>query len=79
VPQDTNDEPAAELLIRIAAEKARRVKAGEIKIPKVLPALSDAPFPLRTSWRWSQMAEIGVLSPRNEAPGQAPSGLSILG
>ncbi len=37
VPQDPNDEPASELLKRIAAEKARLVKAGEIRKPKALP------------------------------------------
>ena len=31
VPQDPNDEPASELLKRIATEKARLVKAGEIR------------------------------------------------
>ena len=31
VPQDANDEPASELLKRIAKEKARLVKAGAIK------------------------------------------------
>ena len=31
VAQDAGDEPASELLKRIAAEKARLVKAGEIK------------------------------------------------
>jgi type I restriction enzyme S subunit len=31
VPQDPNDEPASELLKRIAKEKARLVKAGDIK------------------------------------------------
>ena len=31
VPQDANDEPASELLKRIAKEKARLVKAGRIK------------------------------------------------
>ena len=31
VEQDPNDEPASELLKRIAAEKARMVKAGEIR------------------------------------------------
>ena len=36
VPQDPNDEPASELLKRIAEEKARLVKAGEIRKPKVL-------------------------------------------
>jgi type I restriction enzyme S subunit len=68
VPQDPNDEPASELLKRIGAEKARLVKVGKIKAPKEIPALGAVPFQLPTSWRWSQMAEIGLLSPRNEAP-----------
>ena len=33
VPQDPNDEPASELLKRIATEKARLVKAGNIRKP----------------------------------------------
>ncbi|TGV08754.1 restriction endonuclease subunit S [Mesorhizobium sp. M8A.F.Ca.ET.173.01.1.1] len=68
VPQDANDEPASELLKRIAKEKARLVKAGEIRTPKAIPALSGPPFQIPTNWRWSQLAEIGLLSPRNEAP-----------
>jgi type I restriction enzyme, S subunit len=68
VPQDMGDEPASELLKRIAAEKVRLVKAGEISEPKPIPALPEPPFPVPINWRWSQLAEIGVLSPRNEAP-----------
>lgn len=68
VPQDPNDEPASDLLKRIAKEKARLVKAGEIRTPKAIPALLETPFPIPSNWRWSQLAEIGVLSPRNEAP-----------
>jgi type I restriction enzyme S subunit len=68
VPQDPNDEPASELLKRIAQEKARLVKAGEIRTPKGIAEQPAAPFPIPTNWRWSQLAEIGVLSPRNEAP-----------
>lgn len=68
VPQDANDEPAEELLKRIAKEKARLVKAGEIRKPKAIPALPEPPFPIPSNWCWSQLAEIGVLSPRNEAP-----------
>ena len=34
VPQNPNDEPASKLLQRIAAEKRRRIKAGEIKKDK---------------------------------------------
>lgn len=67
VPQDLHDEPASELLKRIAADKARLVKAGKIKTPKPLPAHADPPFPIPLNWRWAQIAEIGVLSPRNEA------------
>ena len=68
VSQNPSDEPAAELLKRIATEKSRLVKVGEIKAPKAIPALSETPFPIPAIWRWSQLAEIGVLSPRNEAP-----------
>lgn len=68
VPQDANDEPAPELLKRIAKEKARLVKAGEIRKQKAIPAQSEAPFAIPSNWRWSQLAEIGILSPRNEAP-----------
>lgn len=67
-PQDASDEPVSELLKRIAKEKARLAKAGEIRTPKAIPALPEAPFPIPSNWRWSQLAEIGVLSPRNEAP-----------
>lgn len=68
VPQDASDEPASELLTRIAKEKARLVRAGEIRKPKSIPTLSEQPFAIPSNWRWSQLAEIGVLSPRNEAP-----------
>ena len=54
VPQDPKDEPASELLKRIAAEKARLVKAGEIR--KAKPLLNDADElhvrPCRQAWRW---------------------------
>src|SRR5580704_2900571 len=66
VPQDQKDEPAFELLKRIAREKARLVMAGEIKSPKPIPAHSEPPFPIPPNWRWSQIAEIGVPSPRND-------------
>lgn len=68
VPQDQNDEPASELLTRIAKEKSRLAKAGEIRTPKAIPALPETPFSIPPNWQWSQLAEIGVLSPRNEAP-----------
>ena len=69
VKQDPNDEPASELLKRIATEKKRMVEAGEIRKPKMIIPLNEAeiPFMLPANWRWSQIAEIGLLSLRNEA------------
>ncbi|QFI67996.1 restriction endonuclease subunit S [Sinorhizobium alkalisoli] len=58
VPQDSADEPASELLKRIAAEKARLVKAGEIRKPKALPPVEKSPFELPQSWRWARIREI---------------------
>jgi type I restriction enzyme S subunit len=58
VAQDPADEPASELLKRIAAEKARLVKAGEIRKPKPLPPIETAPFPLPLNWRWVRIREV---------------------
>ena len=70
VPQDPGDEPASELLKRIAAEKARLVKAGEIRKPRAVLPLEpdDLPFLLPRGWAWTQIAELGIISPRIEAP-----------
>lgn len=69
VEQDPADEPASELLKRIAAEKTRLVKAGEIKKPKAVSPFEadDLPFSLPPGWAWTQLAELGIISPRNEA------------
>ena len=58
VPQNPSDEPASELLKRIAAEKARLVKAGEIRKPKPLPAVDEPPFGLPQNWRWTRIREV---------------------
>jgi len=73
VEQDSNDEPASELLKRIQAEKARLVKAGSARKekPGLQLIVDDMPFPVPQGWRWSQLAEIGFISPRNDAAGAA--------
>ena len=59
VEQDPEDEPASELLKRIAVEKRRMVEAGEIKKAKPrLPISDDAPFNLPVGWAWSTIGEI---------------------
>jgi len=61
VPQNPNNEPASELLKRIAAEKAELVKQGKIKKQKPLPEISEdeKPFELPVGWEWVRISEIG--------------------
>ena len=59
VPQDPNDEPASELLKRIATEKARLVKAGKIKKNKAKPIqMANEPFKLPASWEWAAIGDV---------------------
>ncbi|MCS2155204.1 restriction endonuclease subunit S [Scandinavium goeteborgense] len=60
VPQDPNDEPASELLKRIAAEKAELVKQGKIKKQKPLPEIreEEKPFELPEGWEWVRLGEL---------------------
>ena len=63
VPQDPNDEPASELLKRIAAEKAELVKQGKIKKQKPLPEISEEekPFELPQGWEWVRLGDIAEI------------------
>ncbi|EOG8150451.1 restriction endonuclease subunit S [Citrobacter werkmanii] len=63
VPQDPNDEPASELLKRIAAEKAELVKQGKIKKQKPLPEISEEekPFELPGGWEWVRLGDLGII------------------
>lgn len=68
VPQDPNDEPASELLKRIAAEKAELVKQGKIKKQKPLLRISEdeKPFELPEGWEWITLSEIATINPKIE-------------
>jgi type I restriction enzyme S subunit len=61
--QDPNDEPASELLKRIAKEKARLVKAGELRKPRDLDCGNDLkePFPIPPTWRWVRLDAVGAI------------------
>ncbi|PKM03428.1 MAG: restriction endonuclease [Gammaproteobacteria bacterium HGW-Gammaproteobacteria-6] len=69
VPQDPSDEPASELLKRIADEKARLVAEGKIKKQKPLPEVGREaePFELPAGWKWSSLAQVAFVNPRNAA------------
>ncbi|TOM32819.1 restriction endonuclease subunit S, partial [Vibrio parahaemolyticus] len=60
VSQDPNDEPASELLKRIAEEKAQLVKEKKIKKQKALPPIAEdeKPFELPTGWEWCRLGEV---------------------
>ncbi|HCV67285.1 restriction endonuclease subunit S [Serratia proteamaculans] len=68
VPQDPNDEPASELLKRIAAEKAELLKQGKIKKQKPLPEISEheKPFELPVGWEWTSLSDIAAINPKIE-------------
>ncbi len=57
VPQDPTDEPASELLKKIAKEKARLIKDGKIKKQSTLPEITEEekPFELPIGWEWVRM------------------------
>lgn len=60
LPQDPNDEPARELLKRIAKEKAQLELAGQIRKQKPLSEIAEEeqPFELPAGWAWARLADI---------------------
>ena len=74
VPQDPSDEPAAELLKRIAEEKAQLVKEKKIKKQKALPPISEdeKPFELPNGWEWCRFNDaIDVRDGTHDSPKDA--------
>ncbi|MBI4990212.1 MAG: restriction endonuclease subunit S [Rhodocyclales bacterium] len=61
VPQDQSDEPARELLKRVAADKAKMVKEGKIRKEKDFPAITDEeiPFNVPGGWEWARINDVG--------------------
>jgi len=60
VSQNPNDEPASELLKKIATEKKRMVKEGLIKKSKPLPPINpdEVPYKLPEGWEWCRLGRI---------------------
>lgn len=59
VKQDSNDEPASELLNQIAEEKNKLIKKSK-PLPEVCE--DEKPFELPSGWEWSRLVQIGVTS-----------------
>ncbi|QSX39779.1 restriction endonuclease subunit S [Shewanella cyperi] len=77
VPQDPTDEPASELLERIAAEKAQLVKEGKVKKPKALPEIGEdeKPFALPEGWEWCHFQSLSSYIQRGKGPSYADCGV----
>jgi type I restriction enzyme, S subunit len=60
VPQNPNDEPASELIKKIAAEKAQLIKEAKIKKEKPLPEITEEekPFELPSGWEWAKLGDL---------------------
>jgi len=82
VPQDPNDEPASELLKRIAAEKARLIKDGKLKKQKRLPkiAANEMPFQTPSGWGWAYLSDVLALltDGDHQAPPRSLDGIPFL-
>lgn len=75
VPQDPDDEPAAVLLEKIAAEKAQLIKDKKIKKEKPLPPIGDdeKPFELPQGWEWCQLDALSLSSEAGWSPQCEPA------
>jgi restriction endonuclease S subunit len=67
--QNPHTEPAAQLLARIRAEKAQRVKEKKIAPQKPLPPLKaeEIPFALPEGWVWCRIGQVGIIN-RGKGP-----------
>lgn len=64
VEQNSEDEPASELLKKIAKEKELLIKQGKIKKQKPLPEISEdeKPFVLPDGWEWARIGDASMFT-----------------
>ena len=72
VEQNPADEPASELLKRIAAEKARLMKAGKIKKQSALPLVAtyEALFSVPNVWEWTRIGSAAYVEMGQSPPSE---------
>ena len=81
VPQNSNDEPASELLKRIKAEKEQLLKDGKIKKEKPLPPITEdeIPYELPQGWEWVRFSEIfDVRDGTHDSPKNVSNGIPLI-
>ncbi|GMU67130.1 MAG: type I restriction endonuclease EcoAI [Acidobacteriota bacterium] len=73
VPQDSREESAPSLLGRIRSEKRRKGSLRGGGRNQQEASTPESPFPLPSGWTWSCIADLGFISPRNDAPDSLPA------
>ena len=70
VPQDESDEPASELLKRIATEKDKLIAEGKIKKSKPLEPITEEEklFSLPHGWEWVRLGDVCSYIQRGKGP-----------
>ncbi len=68
--QNPEDEPADNLLSRIAAKKLRLQREGKIARDKSVNSIRprDLPFDIPESWRWAKLADLTELITKGSSP-----------
>jgi type I restriction enzyme S subunit len=82
VPQNPDDEPASELLKKIAKEKAELIKKGEIKRQDPLPEIreDEKPFEVPEGWAWGKLGDSfhSISDGDHKAPPKSHQGIPFL-
>ena len=75
VKQNPADEPASELLERIAAEKARQMKTNKFRQSKGFSPLypEESPYRLPPGWQWTYFGSLAGFSAGRTPPRKNPS------
>ena len=81
VEQNPEDEPAAELLKRIEAEKKRLINNGVIRVPKSYELLNETEplFNLPKTWKWVRLCDVGSIIGGGTPPSKDESCFTVGG
>jgi type I restriction enzyme, S subunit len=81
IPQNTNDEPASFLLVRLTEQIKKYVSEQGISPPRPAPiAEGDIPHPLPNGWIWTRLCSIFkvITDGDHQPPPKEPNGVAFL-
>lgn len=83
VPQNSNDQPAYELLIRITQQKSDMIKDGKIKREKPFSKITDdeIPFDIPDNWLWVRLGDycLDMFSGKSPVYSKTPTPYTVIG